>query len=114
MAGKKAGARRGLIRQGDVLLVPIAQIPEDARKGPDGAVVLALGEATGHAHRIDDPRAQSWARGPDERFVLIDGDDPVALVHEEHDTLDVPPGAWRIQRQREFEPTIRRPRWVAD
>jgi hypothetical protein len=38
-------------RQGDVLLVAVPAIPEDARPLPrdEGRVVLALGEATGHA-----------------------------------------------------------------
>jgi len=41
-------------RQGDVLLVPVAQIPDGARrvKRERGRVVLAWGEVTGHAHAI--------------------------------------------------------------
>ncbi len=42
------------VRQGDVLVLEIDDIPKDARRVPrdDGRVVLAYGEVTGHAHAI--------------------------------------------------------------
>lgn len=103
-----------LIRQGDVLLVPAAK-PDGARKverDDTGRLVLAEGEATGHAHAITDPGCDLVTdEQTDELFLLVYGDD-VRLLHEEHDTLFVPPGAWRVTRQREYTPAA--PVWVAD
>ena len=41
------GARwRGLVRQGDLLLVPVAALPDGARELGPGRLVLLRGEAT--------------------------------------------------------------------
>jgi hypothetical protein len=45
-------------------------------------------------------------------------EEPAALVHEEHDRIDVAPGTYEVRRQREYTPPApTRPqafRWVAD
>ena len=48
-----------MVRQGDVLLVPVDAIPEAAKPvaRDHGRVVLAYGEATGHAHAISSAAA---------------------------------------------------------
>jgi hypothetical protein len=104
--------RRGLLRQGDVLLVPL-ELDElvITRLERRGNVVLARGEATGHAHRIVDPRAELRIT-PWERILVVHGDEPVTLEHEEHDPIAVAPGAWEIRRQREYAPAG--PGWVSD
>lgn len=51
---------RRMLRQGDVLLVEVTEeIPAEAKKveRDHGRVVLAYGEATGHAHAIPHPGA---------------------------------------------------------
>jgi hypothetical protein len=87
----EASARRGLIRQGDVLLVPVDQSPEYKRRLRSGRLVLAEGEATGHAHVIDDERASLYSAwdnfgGPAWPHLMVEGEEPVLLVHED----DVP------------------------
>jgi hypothetical protein len=107
-------ARRGLIRQGDLLLVPVDEVPADADLWRSGLLVLAEGEATGHAHVLEDEHASlhsvefnpTW-------FLNVEEGDPVLLVHEEHDALSVPPGAYEVRRQREYVPR-RVSRWVSD
>jgi hypothetical protein len=97
---------RGLIRQGDLLLVPVAELPEQARLLRRGRLVLAEGEATGHAHVVEDDRASlhdlGWASGAE--YLSVVGDAPVSLVHEEHDALSVSPGVYEVRRQREHAP----------
>jgi hypothetical protein len=115
-----ASARRGLIRQGDLLLVPVEEIPADARGLPSGRLVLAEGEATGHAHVVDDVRASlhsvrgagSWF-GNGTWFLSVAEGVPVLLVHEEHDPLSVLPGVYEVRRQREYVPRGVS-RWVSD
>ena len=60
-------ASRGLIRQGDLLLVPMEALPEQTWGDIHGGrLVLAEGEATGHAHVIEDSRAElrRWGATP--------------------------------------------------
>jgi len=91
-------------RQGDVLLVEIDEIPEYAKpETSSGRIVLAEGEATGHAHAIHERDARTFTyRG--ERFLLTRS--KAQLVHEEHGPIDVPAGAWRVVIQREYEPSL--------
>ena len=88
------------IRQGDVLLMPVNEkIPADAKI--TSRVVLAEGEITGHAHVLEAERVITW-----EDFVVVDGDTPGALKHEDHDPNPVyvvePGQVYRVIRQRQF------------
>jgi hypothetical protein len=76
--------------------------PDKAR--PGGRVVLAHGEATGHAHAIAAEGAALFRDARLTAFFLIVTGDPVALAHDEHDTImiiTIPRGQYRIIRQRE-------------
>lgn len=104
-------------RQGDVLLVPCSEIPAIARKeAPAGErVVLAEGERTGHAHtmladRVSYFREDGSGSGA---YVHVAGPSPVDLTHEEHDTLAIPPGNYRVVQQRQYQPRAA-PTAVAD
>jgi hypothetical protein len=106
------GAR--MFRQGDILLVPVEKIPEDLKEVPreQGRMVLAHGEATGHAHVLEG-EAQFLAADLEEmdgRFLLVE--EEAELVHDEHDTITVPPGEYEVRRQREYQPEA--PVWVGD
>lgn len=96
-----------MYRQGDVLIVPVKQLPNllepVAREA--GRIILAHGEVTGHAHAIKDHKAALF-RDPKLAaiFLSVSADGPVALEHEEHGTIDIPPGSYRIIRQREYSP----------
>lgn len=89
-------------RQGDVLLVPVAEPIEATVLPRRGRLVLALGEATGHAHAIHEPHARELRPTTGERLVRL----PVtaSLVHEEHAPIELPPGLYRIVIQREYMP----------
>jgi hypothetical protein len=95
-------ASRGLIRQGDLLLVPVRALPDEADLLGRGRLMLAKGEATGHAHVVEDERASVHRVGWSETtYLRVVGDEPVSLVHEEHDRLRVRPGVYEVRRQRE-------------
>jgi hypothetical protein len=100
-----------MFRQGDVLLVPIAEaavppavhaLPPQPRDGR-GRLILALGEVTGHAHAVAGPG--TLARESDEFgpawLHLAEGG---RVVHEEHAAIPLPRGWYRIVRQREYTP----------
>jgi hypothetical protein len=89
-------------RQGDVLLAAVEAIPETAAPEPRaGRIVLALGEATGHAHAIEEQDARTFTY-EGERFLLTKS--RAQLIHEEHAPIEVPPGAYRVVIQREYVP----------
>ena|SRR3990167_2652511 len=98
-----------MYRQGDVLIVAIEKhvMPREGEPvaRENGRLVLAHGEATGHAHVIKDGRAALFR---DQKlaaiFMHISGDGPVALEHDEHETVRIPPGDYQIIRQREYSP----------
>ncbi len=95
-------------RQGDVILVHIERIPKKAQKVPrdQGRVILAYGEVTGHAHAITEPDVIKLDDGIAE---YLDAPQGAQLVHEEHDTIGLPPGKYQIVHQREYTPVeIRR------
>ena len=106
---------RGLIRQGDLLLVPVPGLPEGSRCVRSGRLVLAEGELTGHAHVVDDERAslhrERWSSAAS--YLNVEGVEPVFLTHEEHDRLLVPPGVYEVRQQREYVP-VRHFRRVSD
>jgi len=93
-------------RQGDVLLVAVKAAPEPGVSvgRQDGRLVLADGEVSGHAHAIVAERAHLVSDElADQLYLLVHGDD-VKLEHEEHDTVTVPPGIYRVVRQWEYVP----------
>lgn len=93
-------------RQGDVLLEKMDNLPPEAvRQEDDGRIVLALGEATGHAHAISTKHATRYQWQGD---MLIDVEETSELVHEEHAAITLEPGIYRKVQQREYSPeTIR-------
>jgi hypothetical protein len=111
-----------MFRQGDVLIVPIPETAVAAtalaagpqeRRG-ETPMILALGESTGHAHAV--VGAGCLYPAPSEAepaFLHLPRGGRV--VHEEHGTIPLPEGWFRVVRQREYEPgALRSFRMVAD
>jgi hypothetical protein len=98
---------KGQYRQGDVLLTP-ARIPETAKQiAPEGKrIVLATGEATGHAHTVDANAADWWKDG-DNEFVEVKTS--TALEHQEHGPIQLEKSEKRRIRQVEYTPEKVRP-----
>lgn len=102
-----------VLRQGDVLLVAVEEIPIGALPVPAAehrgrmCLVVARGERTGHAHTLPADHAvllrATDASGNLEGFaeVLTAG---VALAHEEHRSLPIPVGRYRVIMQRQYDP----------
>lgn len=89
-------------RHGDVYLKEVAQVPDRATpEARHGDVILAQGEVTGHAHRINSPRAQVMV-AEQRRYLVADA--PVVLDHEEHGPITIPSGIFEVVIQREYIP----------
>lgn len=103
-----------MYRQGDVLIRPVEKIPTGLEEVPldHGRVILAYGEATGHAHAVigDVEFLAADLQEMEGRFLRVEQE--ARVVHDEHDTVTLPPGDYEIARQREYQPEA--PQWVAD
>lgn len=102
-------------RQGDVLIQRVPSLPSKltpvARER--GRVILAHGEVTGHAHAITDEHVDLFTTADEAGVTYLEVRDAMAaLHHDEHSTIELPPGNYRVTRQREFTPEAIRP--VAD
>lgn len=98
-----------MYRQGDVLIIPVATIPKGTKtvRRENGLVVLAHGEVTGHHHAIhDDAVTLVTTEQANElrMWLTVTAPEPVALTHQEHDTILLPPGQYEVRRQREYTP----------
>lgn len=100
----------GPARQGDCLLIATDGIPENVTPAPAdaGQVVLAHSE-TGHHHAIaerigvvayrsDNPLV-GWLRVSGEAADLVHH-----RAYDTHQTVTIPPGTYRVIRQREHTP----------
>lgn len=101
------------IQQGDVLMHKVNSIPQNAeRKRVCGRIVLAEGEATGHAHAIVDVAECELYTLADALFVKVGA--PVTVTHEEHDTVTLDRGVWRVAIVREYDHFAEEARRVID
>jgi hypothetical protein len=102
-----------MFRQGDILLVPVPEAPEGRRaKAESGRLILARGEVTGHHHSVAVQDAELIeVAGVPEVFLRIF--QTTTLDHQEHASVTLPPGDYKIVRQREYQPG-ELPRQVAD
>jgi hypothetical protein len=104
-----------IYRQGDVLIAEVDSVPTNvtAVKRDKRGVILAEGEVTGHAHRIPSRHAKLYRSESDARYMRVMGPAPVALNHEEHSTVKIPAGDYRVTIHAEYVPG-EFPRNVAD
>jgi len=102
-----------IYRQGDVLLIQVDEAPEGQRvKARGGRLILAEGEVTGHHHSVAVEDAELIeVAGVPEVFLRIFT--ATTLDHQEHASVTLPPGDYRVRRQREYVPQ-ELPRQVAD
>jgi len=108
-------------RQGDLVFIPVAAIPEKAKKGKDR--VLALGEATGHHHSAISGTKFEVPGGLIANTILGASGTPLDLdpsvraekflrvpkrgttvTHQEHGPIQLPAGNWMVVIEREYTP----------
>jgi len=88
-------------RHGDVFIQACAGVPASATRLPH--CILAKGELTGHAHRIEERDAAQLFRQDDMLYLRVTGD-RATVIHEEHAPISLERGAYRVWIQREYSP----------
>ncbi len=78
-------------RQGDVFLLRVNAMPIGASAivTTDQHIILAHGEVTGHAHRVNAAQAQLYTL-LGQRYLKVSG--TTQIIHEEHGAIDLTPG----------------------
>lgn len=104
------GKNPKIYRQGDVLMVEVDDLPTDLSPIPmsKGDHILAWGEVTNHAHRLKGKTSHFYQHTSGARYLTVPKEAP--LTHEEHDTIKLPKGNYRIiqqvEYQKEFRPVV--------
>ncbi len=88
-------------RHGDVFIQACDGIPSGATKLPH--CILAKGELTGHAHRIEDRGVAELFRQQGTLFLRVTGE-CATVTHEEHGPISLEQGTYRVWIQREYSP----------
>lgn len=92
-----------LKRQGDILIVPIKELPENLSKieRENGRAILAHGEVTGHAHAIKDQCADLFIAANDNMYLHVV--EECFVTHEEHEKVRLSPGNYKVIRQMQWD-----------
>lgn len=91
------------LRHGDIGFILTNEIPKEFK--PRESNILAWGEVTGHSHRIL-PKTKKdiveiFENEKGELAIKVNG---IAVVtHEEHKTIEIKTGTYKIQREREYD-----------
>lgn len=100
---------------GDVIL-NFQSLPEDFDSMPEVKdQCLAYGEATGHMHKIiGEPHQFLLKECQKTKTRHLRVVEPVLLKHQEHEQIKLPPGDYRIDIQREYDPFEKLSKKVVD
>ena len=93
-----------MLRQGDVLLIPIPRVPKKLTpvQPERGRLILARGEVTGHHHNVDAGAATLGLDQGGTMYMTIE--ELTQIRHQEHNPITVEPGIYKVIRQREYSP----------
>jgi hypothetical protein len=115
-----------MMRQGDIAMREIKELPKGCER--ENSLVVKMGEATGHAHRLEgdaqiliwkapqetDRRGRRVGTVIDRRFVKT-GPRGAVLKHEEHLTIIIQPNSiFEIVDQIEYDPLNKENRRILD
>jgi hypothetical protein len=92
-------------RQGDILFSSLTALPEGLTPQPGNVIVE--GEATSHSHCLVEGQVLTDAEGA----LFLEALRATQVVHPEHHAIDLPPGYYRVTRQREYTPETIRQVW---
>lgn len=101
------------LQQGDVIMEPVADLPTGNKvSAKDRGYILAEGEVTGHAHRIEEIAGVEFVEK--DGMFYIRNKKPVTVRHEEHKPITLPAGTWRVRGVREYDHFTEESRRVID
>ncbi len=101
-----------MIVQGDVFFSKVRAIPQSVTRvsRSERGYIIAEGEATGHAHVIEDEVELYEKDG----VLYLKTSKEVEVKHEEHRSVTLSPGIWKVGIVREYDPFREEVRRVKD
>lgn len=91
-----------IYRHGDVVLRTIKEMPKKAKLFSSGKRnLLALGETTGHSHKLVTDTDVEVFELEGEKFFTLPS--KATLTHEEHNTITLEPQVYKVVIKREFD-----------
>jgi len=100
-------------RQGDIFFEAVEGLPKKSKKA--GSPVIAYGEVTGHAHRMESLEGCDVYVDTEGEMYIQTKNDSSTIVHDEHGPVTFPKGTFKVTRQREYDASeAARERRVAD
>lgn len=97
-----------MIQQGDVVIIKVKEIQGKKLNH----LTLAVGEKTGHSHTITEGDAELYEQ--EGTLFLKVNSDIATLTHQEHDTVTIPKGDYKINIVREYDHFAEESRKVQD
>ena len=104
-------------RHGDVIINQISKEEYDELSGlPKSNLTIAYGEVTGHHHTLKarSGTAQVLVSPETQEATAFRVDQKTELTHQEHKTISIPKGYYRVEFEREHEPLSNVARRVYD
>lgn len=103
------------VRQGDLGIMKIAEIPKGLKLEQRRNNILLEGEATGHHHKATAGQLLVYKeKAPKNEIGFLQLEEPAEIVHEEHNLIKLGVGVYRIFRQREFSYGQQQVKFVQD
>jgi len=101
-----------MVVQGDVFFTRSRKVPEGSKSVSKSArgYVIARGEATGHAHVVEEDIELYEKDG----ILYLYTSKQVQVRHEEHLPVTLSAGIWKARIVREFDPFVEETRIVKD
>lgn len=90
-----------IYRHGDLLITPTKINKKAKQVKHNGAFVLAEGETTGHRHVITAERPVDMKVSTLMDVIYLTLSAPAKVTHEEHKTLTVPAGDYKVIHEQE-------------
>ena len=94
-------------RHGDVIINQITKEEYDNLSGlPKSNLTIAYGEVTGHHHTLKarPGTAQVLVSPETQEATAFRVDQKTELTHQEHKTISIPKGYYRVEFEKEYEP----------
>jgi len=73
--------------------------------------IIGYGEVTGHTHRVSGKKVKVFNEGDDFEMEVPSGG---TITHEEHKTIEIPAGVYRVGGVLEYDPAAEEVRQVQD
>jgi hypothetical protein len=96
-----------IYRQGDIIIQAIKELPADLKLRKN--TIILYGEVTGHKHQLLKGKVLD---GKDLIYLSLAKDS--AIVHEEHNTINLKAGNYAVLRTREYDYSAKKVREVMD